>query len=313
MLVNPSRVPRRLALRPQLQQLLRQSGWSDPTWIETDTTGGERTRLDQALDDGVEVLFACGGDGTVASAVRALARHPEVALAVVPLGSGNLLARNLELPLDPLAAIRVALAGGHRRIDLGEVGGVRFCVAAGMGLDAQMLAGAPRLAKRVLGWFAYVPSVLRHLPEPGFTVEISVDGGAPVLRRVRSVLVANVGTLPGGMRLLPAASADDGRLDVVLIASRRLRDWAKISLRVGLRHPEGMGLESIAGRKVEIVTDLPRPCEADGEPLPRASALVASVLPGALLVCASPPRSRSASPPQAGSAGLGPGRASTPH
>jgi diacylglycerol kinase family enzyme len=288
-LANPARISGQLALRPQLLQQLRRAGWSEPAWIETDPAGGERAQLDRALGAGVDVLFACGGDGTVASAVQALARHPEVALAVVPLGSGNLLARNLALPLDPLAAIRVALAGARRRIDLGEVGDVRFCVAAGMGLDAQMLADAPRLAKRVLGWLAYVPSFVRHLPEPGFTVEITVDGGPPILRRVRSVLIANVGTLPGGLRLLPTALADDGQLDVILIASRRLRDWARISLRVGLRHPGGMGLESFVGRRVEIVTDVPRPCEADGEPLPPASALVVRVLPGALLVCTSPP------------------------
>ena len=290
-LVNPSRISGRLALRRQLPQLLQEAGWADPIWIETDPAGGERAGLDRALDGGVDVLFACGGDGTVARAVRALATHPEVALAVVPLGSGNMLARNLELPLEPTAAIQVALAGTRRRIDLGEVAGVRFCVASGMGLDAQMLADAPQLAKRALGWVAYVPSVLRHLPEPGFTVEITVDEGAPVLRQVRSVLVANVGRLPGGMKLLPGASADDGQLDVVLIAPRRLRDWAKISLRIGLRHPDGIGLESMTGRVVEIVTDLPRLCEADGEPLPRASVLTARVLPGALLVCAPLPGS----------------------
>jgi diacylglycerol kinase family enzyme len=284
-LINPARVPQHLGLRSRLQELLWDAGWAAPVFVETDPAGGEREGLQRVLREGVEVLFACGGDGTVASAVRALAMHPDVALAVVPLGSGNLLARNLGLPLDPIAAIRTAITGSRRPIDLGEVDGVRFCVAAGMGLDAQMLADAPRLAKRALGWLAYVPSVLRHLPEAGFTVELSVDGGAPLLRRARSVLVANVGTLPGGLTLLPAAAADDGQLDVILIASRRPLDLARIGWRVGVRHPGGMGLESLVGREIQIVTDLPRPREADGEPLAPASVMEARVLPKALLVC----------------------------
>ncbi|MHB1502086.1 MAG: diacylglycerol/lipid kinase family protein [Candidatus Dormibacteria bacterium] len=284
-LINPARVASRSALRAQLHDQLRRAAWPEPTWIETDHQGREQEQLRDALARGVKVVFACGGDGTVARAIQVLAAAEDVALAVVPLGSGNVLARNLGLPREPSAAIQVAIHGATRRIDLGQVDGIRFAVAAGMGLDAQMLADVPQLAKRLLGWAAYVPSGLRHLSDPEFRVEITIDGSVPISRLARSVVIANVGQMPGGIRLLPTAVVDDGLLDVAVIAPRQLRDWLRIGVRLGLRHPDGVGVESFRGAVVEVSTDRARPREMDGEPIASASTMAARTLPGALLVC----------------------------
>ncbi len=283
-LLNPGRVRSPDGVRSLLRSELRSHGWPDPIWIETDPDGGESEPIQAARDRGAEVLFACGGDGTVMAAAQALS-GTEMALAVVPLGTGNLLARSLGLPRDTRGAILVGVEGRCRRIDLGEVDGRQFAVAAGIGLDAQMLADAPRLAKRLLGWLAYVPAGLRHLGEAGFDVKLRVDQGELIQRRVRSILVANVGTLPGGISLLPSSAADDGFLDVVLIAPTTLLEWLRVAARLRVRHPEGSGLETFRGETVEVTTDLPQPREADGEQLSDGVSLLVRIRPGALLVC----------------------------
>jgi diacylglycerol kinase family enzyme len=282
-LVNPARVPRSLGLSSLIQRHARASGWREPIWIETVEVGDDG--LDEALGAGADVLLACGGDGTVARAIQALAQWEQVALGIVPLGSGNLLARNLNLPRAPEAAVLVVTTGIRRRIDLGEVGGIRFAVAAGIGIDAKMLADAPGTAKRVFGWLAYVPSAAVHLLDPEFGVSLEVDQGPALTRRVRSVLVSNVGRLPGGIRLRRDISTEDGLLDVVVIAPRRPRDFLRLALRLGLRHPEGVGLETFRCRTVKVVAERSQPREADGEPLAPARELVVGVLPRALLVC----------------------------
>jgi diacylglycerol kinase family enzyme len=209
----------------------------------------------------------------------------QTALAVIPSGTGNLLALNLRLPADVVSAVRVVTRGDRRNIDLGEADGRLFAVAAGIGLDAQILAETPRRAKHRLGWPAYAAAALRHLGEPRFPAKVSLDGGTPIEREVRSVLVANVGRLPGGINLLPEAVADDGLLDVALIAPRRLHDWARLLTSLMGRHPTGGRLETFRARRVDITTSEPQPREMDGEPLPPGELLAVRIRPNALTVC----------------------------
>lgn len=209
----------------------------------------------------------------------------QTALAVIPSGTGNLLALNLRLPADVVSAVRVVTRGDRRNIDLGEVDGRLFAVAAGIGLDAQILAETPRRAKHRLGWPAYAAAALRHLGEPRFPAKVSLDGGTPIEREVRSVLVANVGRLPGGINLLPGAVADDGLLDVALIAPRRLHDWARLLTSLMGRHPTGGRLETFRARRVDVTTPEPQPREMDGESLPPGEVLAVRIRPHALTVC----------------------------
>ncbi|MFZ0995056.1 MAG: diacylglycerol kinase family protein [Candidatus Dormiibacterota bacterium] len=292
-LVNASRVANPAAMRRSIVRALAEEGWSSPGWFET-TPGelGEGTAR-RAAATGVRVLFVCGGDGTVRAAAAALA-GTETAIAVIPSGTGNLLALNLGLPTDIASAVRVATRGGRRRIDLGEVDGRPFAVAAGIGLDAQILAGTPHGAKHRLGWPAYVAAAVPHLGEPRFHAEVKLDGGRTIERDVRSVLVANVGRLPGGITLLPLAVPDDGLLDVALITPGRIRDWATLLTSLVGRHPKGGRIETFRVQRVEITTATPQPREVDGESLPLGARLVVQVRPQALTVCVRPalPRTR---------------------
>lgn len=295
-LVNPARVGNVLSLRRSIQKGLSEAGWPEPTWLQTTPTesGEELTR--QAVRSGAKVVFVCGGDGTVMAAAAAVA-GTDAALAVIPFGTGNVLALNLGLPTDVAGGVRAATRGGRRTIDLGEVEGRIFVVATGMGLDAQMLADTSHRGKHRFGWVAYAAAALRHLADPTFSAEVSLDGGPSIRRDVRSVLVANVGRLPGGINLLPLASADDGLLHVALIAPRRLRDWAMLLASLVGRQPRGGRLETYPVRRVEVTASHPQPREIDGDPFRPGVKLVVRVRPSALLVCvplalATPPRPR---------------------
>jgi diacylglycerol kinase family enzyme len=137
-------------------------------------------------------------------------------MAVLPAGTGNLLAANLGLSSDLAAGLAVALEGGLRRLDVGTVEGRHFAVMAGMGFDAHMLDATSDTAQARIGWPAYVVGVMKHLKYRPMRVTVRIDGATPMRRRARSVLVANVGRPQGGVRLLseanPAASGICRRL-----------------------------------------------------------------------------------------------------
>ena len=146
---------------------------------------------------------------------------------VIPAGTGNLLARNLDLPLYLNAAVEVGLNGQDRAIDIVRIAGdglgddEHFLVMAGMGFDAAIMEGATEQIKAKVGWFAYVISGFRNLMFPAIRVDISVDDGPFTRHRARTIVVGNVGFLQAGLPLLPDATLDDGRIDVVLVNPAR--------------------------------------------------------------------------------------------
>ena len=290
-IVNPTKCDSVERLRDDITTQMTRAGWAEPLWLETtqEDTGEGMTR--DAVAAGVDVVFAGGGDGTVMACVTALAGSG-VPMGVLPLGTGNLLARNLGLPLDMVDAIRVGLDGTERHVDVGrfvvggrEDEGRRFVVMAGLGFDAAMMADAPEGLKARLGWPAYLVSGLKHLRDRGVEVEIRIDDDSPRRRTARAVIVGNVGRLQGGVVLFPDAVPDDGRLDVAVLAPRTLLDWGRVIARLALRRRKDDGrLEHLQGRRIEIRARVDLPVELDGDPLDEASGVVVEVEPGALLV-----------------------------
>ena len=186
--------------------------------------------------DGADLVLVCGGDGTVREVCAELA-GTGIPIGIVPAGTGNLLARNLDIPLFIRAAIDVALTGQDRAIDMVEVSGdgiedTHFMVMAGMGFDAAIMEGVNEDIKKKVGWIAYVFSGLKSLMFPAVRIEISVDGGEFTKHRARTVVVGNVGYLQAGMPLLPDASIDDGLLDIVILHPRKFLSWIPLAYRV---------------------------------------------------------------------------------
>src|SRR5207237_9551332 len=140
-------------------------GWAAPRWYQTTVESTGRALAQDAVRDGSELVVVCGGDGTVRAVCGGVA-GTGVPVGVVPAGTGNLLARNLDLPLWLNAAVEVALAGQDRAIDIVRIAGdglgedQHFLVMAGMGFDAAIMEGASEQIKARVGWLAYFVSGL---------------------------------------------------------------------------------------------------------------------------------------------------------
>jgi diacylglycerol kinase family enzyme len=282
--VNPAKVTDLQGRREEICAALSDADWPEPLWLPTTREDPGRGQTRQALSAGVDVVFACGGDGTVMACASELAGTP-VALAVLPSGTGNLLAANLGLPTDVAAAVAVATGGGRRRIDVGACEDHCFTVMAGMGFDAAMLDATSDRMKARLGWPAYLLAGLRHLRDRPMRLRIRLDGGPPARRRSRSVLIANVGRLQGGIDLLPDARPDDGLFDVAILSPRHLRDWLRLAGAVLRRRPLVPAMETFRAGRVEVRSDRAQPREVDGDVIEPGYRLTAVVRPAALTVC----------------------------
>jgi diacylglycerol kinase (ATP) len=258
-------------------------GWRAEFLVTDKAEAGVAAACSAALD-GVDLVVAVGGDGTVRGCAEGLARTA-VPLAVVPLGTANLLARTLRIPGHPRAALAVALDSGgvDRTIDLAVADEVPFTAMAGMGLDAAVVAGT-RMKHR-FGWLAYAMSGAVHLALPPTRFSIRLDDEVPVEREARSVVVGNSGLLPGGFSLLPDARLDDGMLDVGVLAPRGPFGWTRLAARVlAHSHHQDRMLERFQARKVEITASAPLPREIDGELVTDGHSLTVSVQPSSLTV-----------------------------
>lgn len=272
---------------PAARAALGSAGLDGYRWLQTTAEDPGSGQAGSALRGGADLVVVCGGDGTVRAVVSALA-GTGVALAVLPAGTGNLLARNYGIPLQVTAAAQLATAGGRRHVDIGVINGQRFAVMAGIGFDAAFLDNAPPSLKRTLGWVAYVVSGVRTLRHsPLATFDLRLDGSPEAIRRRgRGLLVTNVGRLQGGLELLPGAAGDDGRFEIGLLAPRRLRDWWGLVWRVvGKRRPQPWQLETWSASRVAVTVDRKLPVEYDGDVGGAGTEFSAHVEPAGLVLC----------------------------
>jgi YegS/Rv2252/BmrU family lipid kinase len=266
-------------------------GWAEPKFFETTVEDPGASQAVEALEGEADLVIVAGGDGTVREACGELARTG-IGVGVVPLGTGNLLARNLSLPLHTGDAIDNAFTGQDRAIDIvrlsidGSEESTTFLVMAGLGFDAAIMTGTNENLKKRVGWLAYVVSGIKQLFRfPRTRVQISIDDGPFVRRRALTVVVGNVGFLQGGLPLLPDAQIDDGEIDVVAIAPPHKFAFVSVGLRLftrGKRTDER--LDRMTGRTVTLRTDRPTPMQLDGDPIGDHTELRATVEPGVLLV-----------------------------
>jgi YegS/Rv2252/BmrU family lipid kinase len=283
--VNPSKVDDDPdVFRADLTDALKRAGWEEPLWLETTVDDPGANQAKEAVRQGVDLVLVHGGDGTVMWTVTGLAGN-DIPLGLLPAGTGNLLARNLDLPQQLDEALDVALTGATRRVDVGDIGDRCFVVMAGMGFDAAMMEDAPEGLKKRLGWAAYVVSGAKHLTDRRMRVRLQLDDQAPQRVLARTVLVGNVGTLQGGIPLLPDAEPDDGVLDVAIVSPRGLGEWLSVAWRVVTRRrTRDHQLACYRARRVSIRTHHRHPRQLDGDPLEPGSELTVSVRPGALLL-----------------------------
>jgi YegS/Rv2252/BmrU family lipid kinase len=288
--LNPVKVQDVGAFKAMVDAMVAEAGWGEAEWHETTLEDPGRAMAEAAAIAGVGMVLVCGGDGTVRTVCAELA-GTGIPVGVVPTGTGNLLARNLGIPLYLQAAVEVALHGQDRAIDLVAVSGdgipadEHFMVMAGMGFDAAIMEGANEQIKARVGWLAYVVSGARNIMFPVLRLEISLDDGPFRVHRARTVVVGNVGYLQAGIPLLPDAAIDDGVLDLVLVAPRRFVGWLPVAVRVLSRNKRtDASLDRMTGRKVSIRAAHDTPRQVDGDSVGAGRELHAQCIHGRLLV-----------------------------
>jgi len=249
-------------------------------WIQTTAADSGTSSARRAVEDGADVLIAVGGDGTVRACARAVLGS-DVPLGIIPLGTGNLLARNLGIPVDPGEASDVVLGGRVRRIDVGSANGETFVAVAGMGLDARMMAAAAPELKARFGSLAYVATAFRHLRRRPFPVELELDGDERRVYRSTMVLVGNMGELPGGLAMFPEADPADGWLEVLIVEASGVWGWLKAIAAVMARRARGP-VHYHRARRIRIESAFPEPWEVDGDERPPVRRLELAVTPAAL-------------------------------
>jgi YegS/Rv2252/BmrU family lipid kinase len=238
---------------------------------------GEATALAAVLAEERDLLVVFGGDGTVHEVVNGLPLGPDVeapAVAVVPAGTGNDLARGLGLPPDPVAAARVLADCRPHRVDLLDCGGRRAANGMNAGFAAAATETLSRRAKRRLGPLAYViGGVMAGVDPPTWQARIEVDGEI-VEGETLAVVVGNGGSFGGGRWLLPEADLSDGLLDVLVVPAGTSK--ARLARELA-RNRLPASLPRLRGQAVALITDMP--CRLDGEPMPTPARI--SVLAGA--------------------------------
>ena len=288
-ILNPVKIDDVGQFKVLVEALAAESGFASVVWWETTVEDTGHGMAHDAAVSGSDVVIAIGGDGTIRAVCEELA-GTGIPVGIVPAGTGNLLARNLGIPLYLRSAVDVGLNGQDRAIDMVEVSGDKmedatFLVMAGMGFDAAIMEGVNEDIKARLGWLAYVWSALKSLMFPAIRVEVSVDGGEFTRHRARTLVIGNVGSLQAGMPLIPDAAIDDGRLDVVLLYPRRFLSWVPLAVRVLTKNKRtDETITRMTGREVVVRTHVEAPRQLDGDLIAPGKELRATCVHGRLLV-----------------------------
>ena len=249
------------------------NGWGEALWFETTKEDPGVGQAKEALAQGADIVIAAGGDGTVRCVAEVLSGG-DIPMGLLPLGTGNLLARNLGMDVtDYDGAMAGTLIGTERKIDV-----VRarrsdpdkeqlFLVMAGVGYDATIMADTNEELKHKVGWLAYVDAGIRNLPGKPVKATIVIDGRKAVHRGVRSVMVGNCGKVQGGLEIFPEAKVDDGLLDVAVLAPHHGKlGWLSVLAgMIGKGRGKDTAVEYFQGKTVEITLEHNDDYQLDGD------------------------------------------------
>lgn len=289
-ILNPSKVTDEPTFRRHVEFELHARGWGRPIWLETtpDDPGVQMSAV--ARRKKVDLVIAAGGDGTIRTVCSGLAGS-DIPVAVIAAGTGNLLARNLGVPLDERAALDVAFGEQERRIDMVSVIAdhdpsteQHFVVMAGIGIDAAILSKTNPDLKKAVGNAAYFLSAAQNVRHAPVNATFTIDDREPFTRLATAIVIGNVGYLQGGIQLIPDATPDDGEFNLMVFSPENVGDWLSSVAKVltGRRRGNDPRVDLVSGRRLEIEVDRVEDYELDGDPIGQARHLTVQVLPGAL-------------------------------
>ena len=269
----------------ELRRVLADAGFPDPLWYEITKGSQVRKYSRRARAKGADVLFVWGGDGTVQRCIDAVAGTKAV-IAILPAGTANLFATNLDIPKDIAKAVEIGLHGDRRSIDTGTVNGEHFAVMAGAGMDVLMLQGAGERLKDRFGRATYLWAGARNLTAKPVRAKVDVDGRRFHDGRITCVLVGNVRDVFGKVEVFDRSRPDDGVLELGVVTAKTRIQWLRTIARVALgRAEDSPFVVTTRGRRMTVTFDAPTAYELDGDVRPAAKRLRIEVRPNAITVC----------------------------
>lgn len=274
-----------------VDRLARKLGWKGEL-LETTPEMHAGFLASKAVRSGSKHIIVCGGDGSVMEALEAVA-GTDASLGIVPLGTGNLFAVNLNLPRTVQGALKTALFGVPQAIDIGRANGLYFGILTGIGWDAAMVRDANRELKDRIGLLAYFLAAIRNLEHPISTYELTIDGRPSLTVAAKSIIVANMGLIQGRIEVIPRARHDSGELSIAIVQAESLLSWVSLSASALTgRLVDDPRMQLLSGKHITIQSlSGPQLVEADGNDLPETERLVVEVVPGGATIFMPPKRS----------------------
>ncbi len=268
----------------RLRDVLTEQGITDPIWLEVPKSRKMPARVKEAIELGADLIFVWGGDGSVQHCIDA-AVGAHVTLAILPAGTANLLANNLGIPIDLEQAVDVGLHGSNHTIDVGKMNGEHFAVMAGIGFDALMIRDADSGMKDRFGRAAYIWTGARHIHSTPVHTKVRIDGHTWFDDKASCVLIANVGSIGGGVTAFDHASPDDGKLDVAVMTADGVWQWLRTLTRASVGHADKSPLVQMTqATTIKITTRKRLPYELDGGARSKTNKLRVHVVPHAVTV-----------------------------
>lgn len=290
-IVNPSK-PQAAERKRHIKRFCAAKGLTEVEFIETRLDKDGHACALEALRNGADVIVAVGGDGTVRTVASAVSGTGH-ALGIIPIGTGNLFARNMGIPVDDIdAALTVATSHGSRHVDVSRLTllddrnadhGHAFLIIAGIGFDAVMIGDTDPELKKNISWLAYFVSGVKNLFAPKYRGNVTItsaDGSTHTISGLafRTFMAGNCGQIPV-FSLMPDASYDDGILDFEVIdTSGGLLGWANLFGDVVHQTITGKAgssplstnstIDQIQGVSAEIMLEKPVLAQVDGDMLP---------------------------------------------
>jgi len=218
----------------KLRVLLEVAGFTNPAWFEVSRSKEVPKVLRKMIDDGVDRVLVWGGDGTVRRSIDTIVGEgfDHVSLGILPAGTANLLAKNLNIPVDLEAAVEIALHGEPSPIDVGMMNGEYFAVMGGTGFDARMIKDADDNGlKERFGRIGYMRATIRSMKMSPVKATIELDGQPWFSGQATCVLVGNVGTILGGIKAFADSRPTDGRLDIGVVQAKSRSEWVRVAAR----------------------------------------------------------------------------------
>lgn len=275
--VNPSKFDDLDAVKETVARFAETIEWDTPQWFETSVDDPGVGAAKEALAIEPDLVCAMGGDGTV-RAVAGELRGTGVAYGLLPAGTGNLLARNLGIPVDSMdQALEIAFLGQTRAIDVGLAtfdDGIErpFVVMGGVGLDADIMSQTDDDLKKKVGWAAYLAAAGPNLFKTGFPASLDIDGDQQSAKRALMVLACNCSSVVGGIEIAAGAVLDDGLLDLVVLQPSLVAGWVGVAVDVASGNRNGMAsLKQWSGRDISFTLEKPVLAELDGDPVGETS------------------------------------------